>query len=92
MPNLSFATKEEVSLEKKVELLENIVETNLEDFDDVYEITKCAKWIESNSFQRVNNIYFISISNTISINYRYVFNFLIIYCLIQHKLVKDYKS
>lgn len=54
MCEYSFFTNEAVSLEKRINLTENPLHTNEENIDIQYDISKCAEWIMSNHFQKVN--------------------------------------
>lgn len=92
MSTVSFFTNEAVSLEKKVDLTENIWRTKLENIDSEYEIDKCVKWIQSNNFQKVTHNFLNHNTQQIlyamvKIHFRYAFNFLIICCQIQVKYV-----
>lgn len=51
----SFFTNEAVSLEKRVNIKAQPLQTKLENLDSQYEIDRCGKWIESNKFQRVTS-------------------------------------
>lgn len=53
MSATSFFTNEAVSLEKRIHLPETPVKTKPENIDSKYDIDKCAKWIQSNNYQKV---------------------------------------
>lgn len=54
MTENTFFSNEVISLEKSIDLTSTPVETKLEDLDEVYEINRCSKWIQTNNFQRVS--------------------------------------
>ncbi|XP_028129062.1 2-(3-amino-3-carboxypropyl)histidine synthase subunit 2 [Diabrotica virgifera virgifera] len=49
----SFYSNEENSLEKVVVSNHPLIETKADDIDEVYEIKRCAEWIQSNGFKKV---------------------------------------
>ncbi|CAH1155502.1 unnamed protein product [Phaedon cochleariae] len=53
MTKLTFSTNEVVSLERKIDSTDDIIPTEIEDLEYVYEISRCAEWIRSNQFQKV---------------------------------------
>ncbi|XP_066255722.1 2-(3-amino-3-carboxypropyl)histidine synthase subunit 2 [Euwallacea similis] len=48
-----FSTNESVSLEKEIELKGEIPQFDFQQFDQTYEIQKCAQWIKDNEYQKV---------------------------------------
>ncbi|XP_066144439.1 2-(3-amino-3-carboxypropyl)histidine synthase subunit 2 [Euwallacea fornicatus] len=48
-----FSTNESVSLEKDIELKGEIPQFEFQQFDQTYEIQKCAQWIKENEYQKV---------------------------------------
>lgn len=53
MSTFSFFANETVSLEKRINLTAEPLQTSSADLDCQYEINKCAEWITSNMFQKV---------------------------------------
>ncbi|XP_057671047.1 2-(3-amino-3-carboxypropyl)histidine synthase subunit 2 [Diorhabda carinulata] len=53
MTKLAFSSNETTSIEKPIELTRSPVNTNPDDLDDVYELNRCAQWIQLNKFKKV---------------------------------------